>query len=147
MWQQEGNVFCRSLLLPWGSFQPPWSCVLWNKWFEISLYFIFYLHNTNTKVKIQCKHQSSINETHIVPCIYHIKAIIDRLWSYSLNFLFTFVFWCTTFFFINEKFLKYLKLLWKHVFYDTNYCFINSLVRTKSQSKGQIYDNYAMLSK
>ena len=30
-----------------------------SKLFEISLYFIFCLHNTNTKVKVQCKRQSS----------------------------------------------------------------------------------------
>ena len=31
----------------------------WNKWFERSPYFLFCLHNINTKVKVQCKHQSS----------------------------------------------------------------------------------------
>ena len=46
MWQLEENVFYKSLLLPWGSFQPPWSCVVWNKWNNFSL------HNTNTTVKV-----------------------------------------------------------------------------------------------
>ena len=59
MWQLEDNVSYKSLLLPWGSFQPPCSCVVWNTRFEISPYFNFYLHNTNTKVKAQCKYQSS----------------------------------------------------------------------------------------
>ena len=34
----------------------------------------------------------------------------------------------------NEKILKYLKHLWKHVFSDTNWSFTISLVRAKSQS-------------
>ena len=44
-------------MLLWCSFKAPSSCVVWNKWFEISPYFKFYLYNTNTKV--QCKYQSS----------------------------------------------------------------------------------------
>ena len=59
MWRLEDIIFYKSLSLPWGSLQPPCSCVVWNKWFEISVYFNFYLHNTNTKVKVQCRYQSS----------------------------------------------------------------------------------------
>ena len=58
MWQLEGNVFHKSLSLPWSFFQPQCSCVVWNKWFEISRYFNFYLHYAKSKVKIQCKYQS-----------------------------------------------------------------------------------------
>ena len=54
----KDNVFHKSLSLPWSSFQPQCSCVVWNKWFEISPYFNFYLRYTKSKVKVQCKYQS-----------------------------------------------------------------------------------------
>ena len=41
----EDNVFYKSLSLPWGSFQLPCSCAVWNRQFEIGPYFNFYLHN------------------------------------------------------------------------------------------------------
>ena len=70
MWQMDYNFFYKSLSLPWVTFQPPHSCVVWNKWFKMSLYFNFYLHNTNTKVKVQCKYQ---NETFI----YHGPYLLN----------------------------------------------------------------------
>ena len=73
MRQQEDNVSCKSLSLPWGYFQPPCSWTVWNKRFKISPYFNFYLHYTNTKVKVQCKY--IIANTMQMKLIYHTKDI------------------------------------------------------------------------
>ena len=59
MWQLKDNVFLQKFIVTLRLFHPPRSCVVWNKWFEISPYFNLYLRNTNTKVKVQCKYQSS----------------------------------------------------------------------------------------
>ena len=36
MWKLEDDVFYKSSSLSWGSFKRPCSCVVWNKWFEIT---------------------------------------------------------------------------------------------------------------
>ena len=61
MQRLENNVFYKSSSLPWSSFQPPCSCVFWNKWLEISPYLNFIPTvlipelkcNVNTQVPIQ----------------------------------------------------------------------------------------------
>ena len=75
MWQKDDNFFYKSLSLPWVTFQPPCSCVVWNKWFKMSPYFNFYIHNTNTKVKEQCKYQSSKMKT--------LYTMDHTYWSYT----------------------------------------------------------------
>ena len=59
MWQLDGNVFYKSLSLRWGFFALKCFCVVWNKWYVINLHFNFYLDKSTTKVKVQCKYQSS----------------------------------------------------------------------------------------
>ena len=83
MWQLEDSVFYKSLSLPWGSFQPACSCIRWNKWLEISHCLIFYLRNTNT-IKLNYNANSKVPKWN--SHIWH-QNIIDRLWSYLLNFL------------------------------------------------------------
>ena len=93
IWQLEDNVF-KSSLLSWGSFQPPCSCVAWNEWCKISPCFNFYLHNTNTKIKVQCKYQSSI----IKLSNTKLKTLYGVFDHTCWTFLTTFIFWCTTLF-------------------------------------------------
>ena len=54
--------------------------VLWNKSFEIGPYFNFYLHNTNTKVKVKWKYQSSKMEL-----LYTILKTLTVLYSFLPN--------------------------------------------------------------
>ena len=112
MWQLEDIVFYKSLSLPWGSFQPQYTCVVWNKWFEISPYFNFYLHYSKTKVKYYgaslCKYQSSK-----MKLSYHTKGLIDHLWPYLLNFLdyIYFSHFSLQNFFINDYKSKVFKII------------------------------------
>ena len=48
---------------------------------------------------------------------------------------------------LNEKFLKYLKPLWKYAFSATNLRFIITLVQTKSESTCYINSNYTNVRK
>ena len=87
MWQLNDDVFYKSLSLPWDSFQPPCSRIIWNKWFEISPYFNSYFYNTNTKVKVQCKYQSSkMRNSHIV--LKTLQSAFTRLNQFSSLLLF-----------------------------------------------------------
>ena len=149
MRQLEDNVFYKSLSLPWGSFQPQYTCVVWNKWFEISPYFNFYLHYSKTKVKYYgaslCKYQSSK-----MKLSYHTKGLIDHLWPYLLNFLdyIYFSHFSLQNFFINNSNWKVFKILKTSLeacfFWQINVQkrFTISVVRTKSQSTWYINNNY-----
>ena len=48
---------------------------------------------------------------------------------------------------MNEKFLKYLKPLWKHFFLTQINVLTNSSVQTKSQSSCYLNNNFTMLQK
>ena len=100
MRQQEDNVSYKSLSLPWGYFQPPCSWTVWNKRFEISPYFNFYLLYTNTKVKVQCKY--IIANTMQMKLIYHTKDIA------SLTIL--------------------IQFSWLHLFFDSSHFFFTKFL-------------------
>ena len=76
--------------------------VIWNN-------FNVYLHNTNTKVKVQYKYHSS--RMKVLYTILKTLSIFDHTYYISLT---TFIFWWLHFSLkmtINEKFLKYRKPL------------------------------------
>ena len=84
------HCFHQSLSLFWGSFQPPFSCFLWKKWFKRSPCFIFCLHNNNAMLKPKFQNEALIDHTRLI-------------------FLTTFIFWCSTLFLIDENIFKKLK--------------------------------------
>ena len=65
----------KNLLLPWGSFQSPCSCVDWKTWFEISSYFNFSLHN------IKLKYNANTKVPKWNSHIPYAKDIIERFWA------------------------------------------------------------------
>ena len=108
-----------------------------HKWFKRSPYSIFYLQN-NSAILIPVPKWTS-----------HIS------WSFHMLVYFSYFYAPSTFFFVNEMFLKNSKPLWKHVFSDTIFMFSqivyikrtrsffkSSLVRTKSQSTWYLSKQY-----
>ena len=62
------------------------------------------------------------------------EALTYQTNFYIMIFQTNFIFWSTTFFFMNEKFLKYLKPLWKTCFFWQKSIFLQTVIcQTKSQ--------------
>ena len=102
------------------SLQPPYSCGLWNKWFERSLYIIFYLHNKSTMLTQKQK----VPKNKVPKWSSHI--------SYLLNFLYFFSFLMLHFFLYKWNVLKNSKVF---LFFNTIFfVFTSSLYKARTKS-------------